>query len=131
MAANINPIFTLTPIIGVVQISTANTNRDGTGTMGTLVTGATDGTRIRRIDMKATVTTTAGMLRFFIYNGSATRLWFEVPVSAATPSGTVEAWSNSKVFADPPVIPSAYEVRVATNNAETFNIIATPAGNYS
>lgn len=131
MAANTNPVFTLTPVVGMVQISTINTARDGSGTMGTLITGATDGTRIRRIDMKATVTTTAGMLRFFMHDGTNTRLWFEVPVSAATPSATVEAWSASKVFADPPILPSTYEIRVSTEKGETFNIIATPAGNYS
>lgn len=130
MPANTSPIFTLTPQIGMVQVSTANTNRDGSGTLGTLITGATNGTRIRRIDCKATGTTTAGMLRFYMHDGTNTRLWFEIAVSAVTPSASVPAWSDSRVFADPPVLPSGWSIKVSTHNAETFNVISTPAGDY-
>lgn len=46
MAANTTPIFTLTPIVAFVQVSTANTARDGTGTIADIATGDTNGTRI-------------------------------------------------------------------------------------
>jgi len=129
MAANTTPIFTITPKVGMVQISTANTNLDGTGTIGTAITGAANGTRINRVDIKAIVTTTAGMIRLFISDGTNHRLWKEVPVTAITPSATVAAFSAEVVPTEPLVLPSGYSLRAATHNAETFNVIAH-AGDY-
>lgn len=129
MAANTSPLFTLAPKIGVAQISTANTARDGTGTMGTVITGATNGTRINRVDIKAIVTTTAGMIRLFIHDGTNARLIKEISVSALTPSGTVQAFSAEWVPEEPLVLPSGYSLRASTHNAETFNVFAH-AGDY-
>ena len=129
MSANINAIFTLTPKIHMVQIATANTNRDGTGTLGTGITGSTNGTRIARIDVIATGTTTAGMVRFFIDNLTNVRLWEEVSVSAITPSATVEVFKGEFVPTEPLVLPSGYILKFSTHNAETFNIIQH-AGDY-
>jgi hypothetical protein len=129
MAANTTPIFTITPKVGMVQVSVANTNRDGTGTLGTVITGATNGTRINRIDIVAIVTTTAGMVRLFISDGTNHRLWKEVPVTAITPSATVAAFSGSVVPTEPLILPSGYSLRASTHNAETFNVIAH-AGDY-
>lgn len=129
MAANQSPIFTLTPKIHMVQIATANTNRDGTGTLGTGITGGTNGTRITRIDVVATGTTTAGMVRLFIDNGTNVRLWEEIPVTAITPSATVEVFKGSFVPTEPLVLPSAYILKFSTHNAETFNVIQH-AGDY-
>ncbi|HBY60991.1 MAG TPA: hypothetical protein DEH78_14305 [Solibacterales bacterium] len=122
MAANTTPIFTLTPVIPVVQIATANTNRDGTGTMGTLLTGATDGTRVDAIKIKATGTTTAGTIRLFYYDGTNVRLIAEFPVNAITVSATVPAF-EATIPMDI-IVPSAKELRVSTEKAETFNVFA-------
>ena len=131
MAANVNPIFTLTPVIGIVSISTANANLDGTGTIGTVITGGTDGTRISKITIKALVTTTAGMLRLFIDNGATINLWKEILVSAITPSATVASFSNVlELFGeDALVLPSSYVLKASTEKAESFMIIAE-GGNY-
>ena len=40
------PNYAATPLVGVAAISTANTNRDGTGTLGTVVTAGSSGSRI-------------------------------------------------------------------------------------
>ena len=128
MAANTNPIFLLTPVVDVVQIATANTLRDGTGTMGTLSTGATDGKRIAAIKVKATGSTTAGMVRFFYYDGTNVRLIGELPIQAITPSATLATFEATVPFKM--VLPSAKEIRVSTEKAETFNVFAL-SGNYS
>jgi phosphoglycerol transferase MdoB-like AlkP superfamily enzyme len=117
------PIFTDTPIIGVAQVSAANTNLNGTGTIVTVVTGSTNGTKITEIQVKAIVTTTAGMVRFYIYDGVNTRLFYEVLVSAITPSATVSAFYASVPLSNL-ILPSTYEIRASTEKAETFNIIA-------
>lgn len=128
MAANTDPIFALTPKTGLVQISTANTARDGTGTMGTVVTAGANGSRVDCITIVATGTTTAGVVRLFIYDGSNVRLWKEILVSAITPSTTVKVFSsilNSDSDGDLPlVLQAAYQVRASTHNAETFNVAA-------
>lgn len=129
MAANTQPIFTLTPKIGIAQISTANANRDGTGTLGTVLTGAEFGTRINRVEIQATGTTTAGMIRLFIDDGANVRLWREVTVTAITPSATVVAFTGSIVPTEPLVLPYNHVLKAATEKAETFNVFAH-AGDY-
>jgi len=128
MAANTTPIFTIVPHLGMVRISTSNTNRDGTGTLGDVVTAAINGTRVDRIIVTATSTTTAGMVRLYIWDGvSATRLWRELSIPAITPSGTVLAYTVTIISSDANpllVLPNAYVLRASTQNAESFDVIA-------
>lgn len=121
--------YAATPKVGIAAISTANTNRDGSGTIGTVLTAGTNGSRIDAIDIKATGTTTAGMIRLFVHNGTTAFLLTEVPVLALTPSGTSPAWetqlnTNTMTQVLPLVLPSGFSLRASTNNAETFNVIA-------
>lgn len=124
-----DPNFAGTPLAGHGQISAANTNRDGTGTIVTIVTAGAGGSRIEEIVIEATVTTTAGFVRLFLNDGTNTRLWREVAVTAATPSGTVAAFTASvrnDTRPDLPllVLPTGWSLRAATHNAETFNLFA-------
>lgn len=117
------------PKCGVGQVSVANTNRDGTGTIVTVFSAGASGSRIDAIDLKAVGTTTAGMVRLFIHDGADARLLTEVPVIALTPSGTLPSWeaqlnTNTMTQVLPLVLPTGYSLRAATNNAETFNVIA-------
>lgn len=127
-----SPNFASLPKIGVASISTANTNRDGTGTIGTVLTAGSNGTRLRGVAVKATVTTTAGMVRLYLHDGATSQLWKEVPVTALTPSPTVEAfaaylneYSNPELF--PLVLPNGWSLRASTHNAEAFKVIAEGA----
>lgn len=129
MAANAN--FSATPRIGAAVISTANTNRDGTGTIDTVFTAGTSGSRIDGIVIQATGTTTGGMVRLFVHDGTNARLFDEAPVIAVTPSGTAPAFStalgNNAPLATgryPLMLPSGWSLRASTNNAESFNVIA-------
>lgn len=132
MAANTDPIFTLIPKIGIGQLTTANTNKDGTGTIVDLLTGDTDGTRVFRITIEAIVTTTAGMVRLYIYDGANTRLWKEVSVSAITPSATVLAFTYTLELLGERalVLPNGYKLQGSTEKTETFNVFVE-AGDYS
>ena len=126
MTANFKPIFTLTPRIGVVAIATANTGRDGTGTIGTVITAGANGTRIHRVSVKATVTTTAGVVRLFIYDGAAYFLWREITVTALTVSATVNSFEyNLELLNERAMIlPSGYSLRASTEKSENINVIA-------
>ena len=124
MPANTSPIFTLTPVVGAVCISTANTALNGTGTMGTLVTGGASGTRIEIIEVDASATVTNGMVRIFLGMGGATYLWHEITIAAATPSATVPAFNTYWIPPEPLTLPSGKILFAATNNAEPFIVFA-------
>lgn len=121
------PAFAVTPRIASVNVATANTNRDGTGTVATLITGASTGTRIAEIVCQAKVTTTAGMVRIFLYDGSTYYFFDEVSIAAATVSGTVKGTRVSTLYNNL-VLPSAsWSVRVSTHNAESIDVTALGA----
>src|SRR5687767_3170178 len=116
--------FAATPKVGIGQVSAANTNRDGTGTIVTIHTPGANGGRVDKITVKATGTTTAGIVRLFIHDGTNTRLWREVEVTAITPSGTVKSFVEEFVPLSGLILPNGYSLRASTHNAETFNVIA-------
>lgn len=124
MTANTSPIFTLTPNALPVAISTANTNRDGTGTLGTIITGGSNGTRIEALKAVAAGTTTAGVIRYFITDaaGANPKLFEERLVTAVTPSTTVKVFEDFWVLDRPIVLASGQLLKAGTHNAETFNI---------
>ncbi len=126
------PNYASAPRTAVAQISTANTARDGTGTLVDVIAGAATGTRVDDITIIATGNTTAGMVRLFLTTdaGTTNRLIREIPVTAATPSGTVQAFV-AQLFDLGIILPNANtRIRAATNNAEAFNVIVTRAGDF-
>ena len=112
-----------------VQVTTANTNRDGTGTITTVLTAGASGSRIDDIYMVATGTTTAGVIRLFVHDGTNARLLSETLVAAITPSTTVQVWSNT-LLSQAIVLKTGYSLRASTQIGETFNIIVTRAGDF-
>jgi len=125
--------FTAQPTIDITQISTANTNRDGTGTIATIATGpataaaAGVGKRINRVTVQATGTTTAGVIRFFISldSGTTNRMICEKLVPAVTPSTSVPAFRMEVGELSGLILTGGGScvLRASTNNAETFNIL--------
>lgn len=111
------------------QVTTANTNRNGTGAIVTVFTAGSSGSRIDDISIDAVATTTAGVVRLFINDGTTSYLWQEILVSAITPSTTVAVWSFT-LLNQALVIPTGWSLRASTNNTETFNILVTRAGDF-
>jgi len=125
MAAD--PAFAVTPRIASVNVATANTNRDGSGTVATLITGAATGTRIAEIVVQARVTTTAGMVRIFLHDGTTFFFFDEISIAAATVSASVKGTRQSVIYNNL-VLPSAsWSVRVSTHNAESIDVTALGA----
>ena len=122
MAVTATPVFPQSPAYGVAAVSTANTNRDGSGTLGTVVTAGANGTLVERVDVCASGTTTAGVVRLYITldSGPTSRLWKEILVPALTPSVSVAAFMRS--IREPVFLPSGYSLRASTHNAEGFNV---------
>lgn len=128
MAANTAPIHPLTPLAPSVNISAASAIRTTTGITGltsvhTAGNTASDyGDRISLINIKATGTTTAGMIRFWIYSGSGNAsLIKEQLVTAITASATVAAF-EADVVIPALVLPKGYQLLATTEKAESFNI---------
>lgn len=125
MAVTATPIFVQAPRVAIGSLSTANTNRDGSGTIATIFTAGAVGSLIDHIDLNAIGTVTAGVIRLYIYDGSTAHLWKEVLVTAITPSTTVAVWSASIDCAQPfngLLLQSGYSIRASTHNAENFRI---------
>lgn len=98
MAAN--PAFsTGTNALNVLNVSAANTNRDGTGTINTLVTGGASGTLIERVHCHAAVTTSSAVVNFWLSSDSGTtwRLVGDVLVQAVTPSTSAAPWQGDYI----------------------------------
>ena len=125
MAAN--PAFAVTPRLAAVNVATANANRDGTGTVATLIAGASTGTRVAEIVCQARVTTTAGMVRVFLYDGTTYRFFDEIAIAAATVSASVKGTRVSTTYNNL-ILPSAsWSVVVSTHNAESIDVTALGA----
>jgi hypothetical protein len=139
---SVQPQYAAVPLIGFGQISVANTNRDGTGTLVQIAVGRAPGTRVDKILIRATGTTTAGIVRLYhalsgltlaadgtvaSYSAPTKRLIGEVSVTAITPSGTQKTFGNTGTEGDwtPPsdlVLGQFEALYAAPHNAETFNV---------
>lgn len=91
MAGNTAPIFSREAVWGWGTLSTANTAKDGTGTVVTVWTSdATAGGRLEELIARALGTNVATVLRFFINNGSTNAtaanncLIYELTIGAST-----------------------------------------------
>ena len=116
------PQFASVPVVGLGQVTAANTALNGTGTIVTVLTGSTNGTRISTVVVNAIATTTAGMVRLFVSDATNHRLVYEIPVTANTISASNPAFTATVTLNI--VIPNGYSLRASTHNAETFNVTA-------
>jgi len=108
---------------GIVVISTANSERDGSGTLGTVLTAsATNGTFIKTVTIKAQGDTTHGTVRLFAYDGVTTRLIREIDVPATTKSATDPSFETT--------VPLDFHLeasgilKASTEKGETFHVMA-------
>lgn len=123
-----NPVFAVTPRIGMAEVSVANANRDGTtGTYVDVIVGASTGTRIAEIVIQASATTTAGMVRLFITDGVTTRMFDEVSVAAATVSASVKGTRVSTTYNNLILPNQNWKIIASTHNAVTINVFALGA----
>ena len=121
------PAYAATPrSLDVAQVSAANTNRDGTGTIVTVCAGVAAGTRVSSVTAKAAVTTTAGMVRLYLSTDTGTtwRLYREIPVSAITASASVATFYSRLDFEDLVLTGTSDLLGASTHNAEAINIWA-------
>lgn len=122
--------YAATVLTAQVQVSTGNTQRTGSGTISTLVVGASNGTRVDDIYITATASTTVGAVRLFVGDNVALpRLWQEILVPVVNPSTSVPVWSCS-LLNQSLLLKNGWILGATTNNSESFNFIVTRAGDF-
>lgn len=143
MAANTTPIYTLTPNITVGQtVATANTAKDGTGTVVTVFTAGANGSRVEKIRFRALGTNVATVARIFINNGSTNatagnNVLFAEMTLAATTLSEVAALAlaeipNQLTVPDgtgfPMVLPMGYKLNVTIGTTVAAGYAITAVG---
>jgi hypothetical protein len=135
---SVQPAYASAPIgFGPVNFATANTNRDGTGTIAQIAVGrAGAGTRVERVRVHAAVTTTAGMIRIYkkgtgltlnadgsvaSYSAPTWRLIYEIRVTAITASASDAAFDGEWAPTNGYMLAAYEQLGVSTHNAEAFN----------
>ena len=118
------PAFASAPRVGSAQVTVANAGRDGTGTLVDVLVGVAAGTKVTEVVVQAIVTTTAGMVRLYYFDGTNSRLLDEVPITANTVSGSVAAVRVSRTYANLILAGATHKLQASTTNAEAANVIA-------
>ena len=136
MAVTATPIFSQTPVFTVGQtITTANTAKDGSGTVVLLYTAGANGSRIDTIKVRNTGTAVATVIRIFINNGATNAtatnnsLYVEATIAAATLSETSARADN--VITMGISLPASYRVyaTIGTTVATALQVSAV-GGDY-
>lgn len=117
------PIFSATPRLGFGAVSTANTNRDGTGTIVDIFTAGASGARVDEIVVQATGDPADSIVTLFIDQGSGYKLFDEIDIgSPAAASTTVAGYRLSEVY-DNLVLEGGDKIGAAITVALTAGVI--------
>lgn len=122
-----SPSFAATPRIGNVSIATADSSYTAPTSVGTLITGGTNGTRIAEIVVKCAATSSAAIVRIFLHDGSTYWLFDEVTIAAASASSTVQTTRVSTGYNNLILPSSSWSVRVTTSVSQTTHVTALGA----
>lgn len=132
MPANTSPIFTLTPNVTVGNtITTANTAKDGTGTVVTVFTAGANGAKVDSVLARPTGAATATVLRVFLNNGSSNTTATNNSLIGELTLPTIGA--VTEVAAQPTyelpinrVIPAGYKINltIGTTTATPYQVTA-------
>lgn len=122
-----------------IVVRALNTRLDGLGHTTQLIAAETGrlaiGLRIDSIRVQAAGATTVGMVRLFKGEGAALRLVNEVPVTAASPSASVRAFSVDVQFGGAQqgfglLLEPGQTLHAASNNAELFDVTLLMGGEF-
>lgn len=120
------PEFVKTPRIATVNVSSANTAIDGSGTVTELIAGATGGTRVLEIVVKGAATTAAANINVFLTTDSGTtyRLYDTISVTAVTTGNTTPTARARTTYSNLVLASSSHRVGITTTIAQSTNVIA-------
>lgn len=122
-----DPAFAVTPRIGAVSISTAETSLTAPTNVGTLITAVAAGTRIAEIVVKCAATSAASIVRVFLHDGTSYFLLDEIVVAAATSSNTGATTRVSSSYANLVLPNASWSIRVTTSIGQATHVTALGA----
>lgn len=123
----LQPAFAVTPRIGAVSVATADSSYTAPTNVGTVLTGASTGTRIAEVVVKCAATSAAAIVRLFLYDGTTYWLFDEIVVAAATGSATVAQTRVSTSYSNL-ILPSAsWSLRATTSVSQATHVTALGA----
>jgi hypothetical protein len=132
MAANTSPIFPLTPNVNWGSVTTANTALDGTGTVVTIYTAGSNGSRADKITIRNTGTAVATVLRIFINNGStnATPANNTLYAEISVPANTLTQTAASVPLTIPLnlALPASYKLNITVGTTIATALAVTAEG---
>lgn len=117
------PAFAATPKIGVASVSTANTARDGSGTIPTVFTAGSSGSKVYEIAVVATNDPADSTCTIFLHDGS--NFWYFDEFDMGNPaaaSTTVAAFRTRKLY-DNLVLPNGWTIRAAVTVSLTAGVL--------
>lgn len=124
MALTATPAFAVVPRMAVAAVSTANTNRDGTGTIVDLLTGVTAGTKVFEIAVQATGDPADSVVTIFVHNGTSYFLFDEIDIGNPAAASTTVPGSRWTRRYDNLLLPSAsWKVAAAITVALTSGVL--------
>ncbi len=94
-----SPQFIQTPNTGIGSVTVANTARDGSGTIVTVMTAGASGSKINEVVLKATDNPADSCVTLFIKRGGTWYIFDEVDIGdPAAGSTTVASYRFSKTY---------------------------------
>jgi hypothetical protein len=117
------PGFAATPRAAAASVSTANTNRDGTGTIATIFTAGASGSKIEEIVVKADANPADCTIVFYLHDGSAYHVFDEWDIGdPAAGSATIASYREARCY-DNLVLPSGWSLRASITVAPTSGAV--------
>lgn len=119
-----NPNFIATPRIGMASVSTANTNRDGTGTIVDVITGAATGTRILEVVVKADGDPADCTVVLYLDDGVSSVVFDELDLgNPAAGSATVASFRGTLTYANLVLPNASWKLRASITAAPTAGAV--------
>jgi len=123
MAINRVPVFVNTPKTTAVKIDTADTSLTGPTNYGNVYANATgQAALISKIRIKALASTSAGMVRLFLFDGTNFHLWREVLVDAITAGATTKTFEYEEDVELE--LQTGWTLRATTHGGDDFTVAA-------
>lgn len=118
------PSFVTTPRIGVVDVATANTARDGTGTIATIITGVAAGTRIDRVVAITTGDPADSIVNLFIHDGTTAHFFDDIDMgNPAAASTTIPAFRSERPYSNLILPNASWSLRASITVALTAGVM--------
>lgn len=114
-----SPAFAATPRMATAPVSTANTNRDGTGTIATVFTAGSSGSKITSSRIKADANPADSCIPIYLHDGSSYAIYDEFDLGdPAAASVTVPGYQDEHQYNDC-ILPNGWSLRASITAAPT------------